>query len=139
MDRRSLFAFGGQTLATRLPVRAWTPTDRTIGGARIAASGAPAAYVVRRDSMLALTIRCYEDEWAAVAELVAWGQSAEPITWAPDADDPGTTVEVYLDSPLAGETFSPERDGNFPRVFELAIVLRGKGGISPWTPYFVLS
>lgn len=139
MERRSRFTFGAQTFETTISVKSWTPSDRTVGGARIAASGTPASYVVRRDALLEITIRFYESEWASVANLVAWGQGSNVITWAPEASDPGTTVDVYLDAPTAGDTFTPSRDGNFPRVLELAIVLRGKDGAVPWTPYFLLS
>lgn len=139
MERRSRFTYGAQTFETTISVNAWTPTDRTVGGSRIAASGTPAAYVVRRDAMLEMTLRFWESEWIAVANLIAWGQSAQPITWAPDADDPGTTVDVYLDAPAPGDSFSPERVSGFPRVMELALMLRGKDGAVPWTPFFLLS
>lgn len=137
MERLSRFTFGASVFETTLPPRAWTPSDNSIGGSRIAASGTPAAYLVRRDAQLEITLRFYESEWAAVDNLIAWGQSAQPITWAPEASDPGTTVDVYLDSPGPGERFSPTRS-DFPRVFELTITVRGKDGAVPWTPYYAM-
>lgn len=139
MERLSRFTFGVSVFETTLPPRAWNPSDRSVGGSRIAASGTPAAYLVRRDAMLEVTLRFYESEWAAVANLVAWGQSAQAITWAPEASDPGTTVDVWLDTPAPGESFNPTRSSDYPRVLELSLMLRGKDGAAPWTPYFLLS
>lgn len=139
MERRSRFTFGAQSFEATISAAAWVPADRTVGGARIAASGVPASYVVRRDALLTLTLRIWESEWVAVANLIVWGQSAQTITWAPDATAPATTYAVYLDSPAPGETFAPTRSADFPRVYEVTITVRGASGAVPWPLYFEMA
>lgn len=136
MDRCSRFVFGDQEVTTEIAARAWTPADATIGGRRVSASGVPAAYVVRRDALLNLTLRFFEHEWAAIYNLLIYGQSSDPITWYPEATDDEVSWSVYLESPAYGETFSPSRDGAFPRMMEISIVLRGVGTAVPWASYF---
>ena len=139
MQRRSIFDFGTSTLEATISARAWIPIDLTVGGSRTAASGVPASYIVRRDAMLELGLRFWESEWASVLNLVAWGQTRQAITWFPDALDLLTSFEVYLEAPLAGERWAPQRDSNFPRTFEVSLTLRGVGAAVPWLAYFELS
>jgi Pyruvate/2-oxoacid:ferredoxin oxidoreductase gamma subunit len=61
---------------TELPVRPWARTTRTIGGSRIAAGGVPASHVVRRDYILAITLRLYEHERDELDALVAMNPAA---------------------------------------------------------------
>lgn len=134
---RTRFEYGlvGASFEPRLPPRPWTPADDSIGGTRIAAGGVPAAYVVRRDALVTLTLRIDEDEWLDYANLVAFGQSGEAFTWIPDADDLGTAFAVYLSAPGPGTQFAPERLGEFPRVLECTLTLRGVD-LPPWPNYF---
>lgn len=136
LPRRSRFDYGGVVFETSLPCFPWTPLDETVGGRRIAASGIPAAYIVRRDYMLELRLRIYETEFSDYLSLVSFGQSGQSFLWWPDADDLDTVVEVYLQSPLAGESWSPNRVDNFQRVFECSLTLRGVDVAVPWRPYF---
>lgn len=142
MERRSSYVYGPSgseiTLTTTISVKPWTPMNRTIGGQRIAASGVPASYVVRTDHLLDVTLRFYESEWSAVENLIAFGQSAQSFLWYPEATS-GASVEVYLDAPAYGDTVTPTRDAEFPRVMEVTLTLRGVGTVVPWQPYFVLS
>jgi len=122
-----------------LPPRAWTPIDETVGGRRIASAGIPATYVVRRDVLVELTLRFEEAEWDAALALVAFGQSGQSFFWYPDStltDPDYERAEVYLQVPAPGERFAPTRDGQYPRMFEVTIVLRGVAGILPFTPYY---
>ena len=132
---RSRFTYGtGGDIVnweTTLPTRPWTPVVPTVGGSRTAAGGLPAAYVVRRDYNLRLPLRVYETELPEVHGLIRWGQWAESFLWLPDADRWGTSFEVYLESPLAGESWEPVRDPTFGRVFEVDLVLRNVGTF-PW-------
>lgn len=139
MLRRSRFDFGSQSLELTISVRPWTPMDRTVGGHRIAASGTPASYVVRRDALLAVSLRFYEDEWLSVLNFLIYGQGAQTFTWYPEATDTATSFLCWLDSPMPGEEITPERDGEFPRVMELPIRLRGQGSAVPWLPYLELA
>lgn len=122
-----------------LPPRAWTPMDETLGGVEITATGIPVSYIVRRDQEVELTLRFGEDEWDAVLALVEWGQSGQEMQWYPDAllTDPDYDASaVYLQSPAAGERWGPTRDGQYPRTFEVTLMLRGVGGVLPFTRYY---
>jgi hypothetical protein len=134
---RSRFACGGGAgdFTTKLPARAWQPADETVGGVRLAASGVPATYVVRRDATLEVTLRIEEAEWAALLALVAFGQSGEVITWFPDANE-AESFAVYLHAPAPGQRWAPTRDADFPQVFQVALTLRGAAGAAPWLAYF---
>lgn len=138
MLRLSRFVYGEQEFQTTISVRPFTPVDRTIGGSRTSAAGVPASYIVRRDAMIDLVVRIFEDEWTDFLNLLIWGQGAESIFWYPDAEDTLTFWEVYLESPMAGQDIRPNRDGNFQRVFEVPITLRGVGTEVPWRTYFEL-
>lgn len=123
---RFIYGTGGDVVdwQTELPARPWTPVTATIGGSRTAASGTPAAYVVRRDENIRLSLRVYETELPDVAALIAWGQEAETILWLPDANDTTESYFVYLEGPLAGETWEPVRDASYPKVFTVDLVFR---------------
>ena len=136
---RSRFIFGTvldlTDWETTLPVRPWLhPTD-TVGGSRTAASGTPAAYVVRTDFNLIITLRLYETELPAVAALIAWGQAAEPFLWYPDADQ-AANHEVYLEEPKPGGTWQEMRLGEYQRVMEVQITLRRVDGYAWDLDYF---
>lgn len=139
MERRARFVFGSTTFDATISARAWTPQDSTVGGSKTAASGVPASYIVRRDSLLAFGLRFWEEEWPEVLNLVTWGQSKQTLTWYPDLDDLATSFAVYLEAPAPGEAWSPERSQDFPRTFELTLTLRGAGATIPWANYFLLS
>jgi len=130
---RFVFGTGGDIVdwQTTLPVVGWTPVTPTVGGSRTAASGTPAAYVVRRDYNLRLTLRLYETELPNLAALIRWGQLAEYFLWYPDANESGTSHAVYLENPVAGESWEPARDGTYPKVFTVDLVLRLVVG-GPW-------
>lgn len=118
---------GSQTDVTlSLPSRAWEYQMPTVGGSRTAASGVPAAHVVRSDMNLVLPIRFRETEWLDVLGVIQWGQLAESFLYYPDAG--GTVIAsartVYLEHPQASELLEPQRDDDFPRVRELTITLR---------------
>lgn len=130
-----LFEYGsGGIFSPRLPPKPWTPIDETTGGSRTAAGGVPASYIVRRDSLLEVVLRIDEDEWTDFVNLIAWGQSGESFLWYPDADDVGTSFEVWLEEPKPGGRYSPERT-DFPRVLECTLILRGVD-VPPWPNYF---
>ena len=134
--RRSRFLYGDSgDYTTPLPVTAWLPAESTIGGSRVAASGVPASYLVRRDGLVDLTLRFEEDGWPDVLALVQFGQTAESFLWQPDAL--GTEAfTVYLEAPAAGARWAPTRDGSYPRMMALTITLRSVDGSSPWLAYF---
>ena len=135
MIRSSRFVYGDSgDWTTELTARPWTPADSTVGGSRTAASGVAASYIVRRDGLLELTLRVTEAELATAKALVAFGQTEESFLWYPEASE-NEPVEVYLETPKAGERWAPARLGEYPRVFDLPIVLRGVD-LDPWVAYF---
>lgn len=115
-----------------LPVRPWARRVSTIGGRRkpAAVGVAPASYLVRRDHILLLGVRFFEQEWPEFHDLLEWGQAAELITVWTDPDDEYTAVDCYLDSPAAGEDIAPTRSTEYLPAHELVIGLqRADGGI----------
>ena len=120
------FVYTGTDWTPDLPQRPWAYRTPTVGGSRTAASGTPASYVVRRDSLLAVTLRIWETELADLQALVAWGQASETITFYPDTDT-GTSYACYLESPLAGEELAPQRNDQVPQILEVSLVLRSQG------------
>lgn len=130
---RFIYGVGGDEVdwQTTLPTQEWKRRTPTVGGARTAASGTPAGYTVRRDYNLALPIRFYESEHEDLNALITWGQSKEEFLWYPDANVPGESYLVYLESPNPGEDWEPVRDTDFPRAFVFEIVLR-RVADEPW-------
>lgn len=132
---RSRFVYGATgdetDLELALSVRPWDRRTPTVGGARISAAGVPGAYIVRRDHTLLVPLRFLETEWIAVHAMIAWGQAGESFTWYPDANEPGTSFLVWLDSPVAGEPIAPSRSTDFPKMLELTITLRSVADL-PW-------
>src|SRR5687767_10130872 len=101
MDRRPLFLYGvASEWEATISSPSWLPGDRSEGGSDISSAGIPAAYIVRRDDLAFVRLWFHESEWVAVKALVNHGQTAEILTWFPDADEP-TSFEVYLDEPAA--------------------------------------
>jgi len=121
---------------TRLPTRPWKRATWAVGGSRTSASGTPAAHVVRRDYNLILPLRLWEAELADLSALLEWAQGAESFLWYPDASESGTRYEVYLESPLAGETWQETRDPSFSRVSEIELTLRRVDGYAWDLEYF---
>ena len=136
LARRSRFLYGDSgDYTTPLPVTAWLPAETTVGGSRVAGSGVPASYMVRRDGLIDLTLRFEEGGWPDVLALVQFGQTAESFLWQPDAL--GTEAfAVYLDIPAPGAKWAPTRDGQNPRLMLLTLTLRLVDGSSPWLAYF---
>lgn len=130
---RFVFGVGGDVTdwALVLPVRPWDRNTPTAGGSRTAAGGVPAAYVVRRDHNLRLRLRLLESEMGDLDDFLAWGQAAETFLWYPSANDDSASHLVWLESPKAGEDVQPIRSAEYPRTFELDIVLRPNTP-APW-------
>jgi hypothetical protein len=133
--QRSRFVWSGGDFTTDLPAKAWGPINVSIGGVRTSAARVKAGYRVRRDQLLALTPRVRETEWSAFEAFVEDVQFGEVFTWYPDADIPGVSFEVLLESPGMGERMEPPRSGDFARVFEPTLTLLGATD-APWLPYF---
>jgi len=141
LPKRSRFVYGlagGLTdWETILPVAPWNRETNVIGGSRTSASGTPAAYVVRTDYNLAITLRLFEAELADLEALFGWAQQGpESFLWYPDADTPAQSFEVYLESPLAGESWMQARMGGYPRVSEITITLRRVDGYAWGLDFF---
>ena len=107
-----------------LSQRAWDFGKRQIGGSDLSAAGVPAAFTIRQENLLFITIRFPVGEWANVERLVRHGQGGGTFTWYPDQSESGTNHAVYLDEPAMGEIIRPRRDANDQRTLELDITLR---------------
>jgi hypothetical protein len=135
MDRLQRFLYGGSELVTTLPARAWVPGEEAVGTRRITATGVGAGEIIRTDTRLHMTLRFYESEWPDVVALIEYGLTSDLVEWFPEADDPGTSFQVYLDSPEPSEDWGPTRT-DFERVMEIELVWRGAFGAEPWAEYF---
>lgn len=128
LPRRSRFVYGATGSETDvtldLPSRPWGRRAPTVGGSRTSSAGIPASFVVRRDEVVVLPLRFRESEWADVRAILEWGQLAESMTWYPDALEPLTSFEVYLETPRPGEDVAPTRLAEYQKVLELTIELR---------------
>jgi hypothetical protein len=109
--------------------------DEAVGGVRVSAAGIPASYIVRRETLVDVPVRFTEAEWPDVLALVTFGQSSQVLTWYPDALE-AENFQVYLQKPAAGEGWSPNRLGDYPRAFEVTLQLRGASGAAPWQAFF---
>ncbi len=105
-----------------LPQRPWDFGKLQVGGSDVSAAGVPAAFTIRQENLLYITIRFPVSEWANVERLVRHGQGGGTFTFYPDQT--GTTHTVYLDEPRMGEVIRPRRDPRDQRTFELDITLR---------------
>ncbi len=105
-----------------LSQRPWDFGKRQVGGSDVSAAGVPAAFVIRQENLLYITIRFPVSEWDDVERLVRHGQGGGTFTWYPDQS--GTNHTVYIDEPAMGEIIRPRRDSNDQRTLELDITLR---------------
>lgn len=136
MPHRVRFVYSASDYTTELAVRPWARSTRTVGGSRTAAGGVPASYVARRDRVLVLTPRVWEDEWSNIEEMVEWGQGSELITVYLDYPDFSVPVDCYLESPLAGSELSDNRSAEFPHILEPVLEFRRADGLVWDQQYF---
>ncbi len=105
-----------------LPQRTWDFGKRQVGGSDVSAAGVPAAFVIRQENLLHITIRFPLSEWDNVERFVRHGQGGGTLTFYPDQS--GTNHLVYIDAPAMGEEIRPQRDPSDQRTFELRLTLR---------------
>lgn len=124
------FVYGTTTLALSLPMLPPTYPVSSVGGRRVSAAGVPAAYRVRTDRLLGVTLRFYEHEWPEVEAMILAAQLAIPVTFRPDRHGLVDTreFEVYLETPAAGATWEPVRDPQFLDAFRLDTTWRRVDG-----------
>ena len=106
-----------------IPQRPYDMSTRGVGGSDVSAAGVPAAFEIRRDNLLRLTLRFPEHEWDDVERAVRHLQKAGSATFYPDQDDTSVAYTVYGESPAMGTEIRPRRS-DFPRVLELDVTLR---------------
>ena len=118
-----------------VPQRPWGFGSRGVGGSDISAAGVPAAFEIRRDHLLHLTLRFPESEWDDVERLVRHLQLAGSATFYPDQDDTSVLHLVYGESPALGDEILPRRS-DFPSVLELDVTVRRTTDAIFIDPYF---
>lgn len=106
-----------------LPQREWDYGSRGVGGSDVSAAGVPAAYEIRREYLLHLTLRFPVTEWADVDRLVRHLQGGTACNFRPDQDVPGVAHIVYGVTPAMGDEIRPRR-AEEPETFELQITVR---------------
>src|SRR5690606_29003619 len=72
LNWRPQIEWDGHLFRLSLPCRPWVPISRGVGGSERSAAGVPAAYEIRRDRILRVTLRVYEDEWEQVEQWLEW-------------------------------------------------------------------
>lgn len=107
-----------------LPQRPWNFGKRLVGGGDVSGAGVPAAFTIRQDNLLFITIRFPVSEWDDVERLVRHGQGGGTLTFRPDQAAPATQHVVYIDEPPIGQVIAPRRDSRDQRTFELDLTLR---------------
>ena len=113
---------GAVDFTMSLPQRTWDFGKRQVGGSDLSAAGVPAAFVIRQENLLFITIRFPVSEWDTVGRFGRHGQGGGTLTFYPDAS--GTNHAVYIDEPAMGEIIRPRRDPRDQRTFELDLTLR---------------
>lgn len=114
---------GAVTFTMALSQRPWDFGKRQFGGSDVSAAGVPAAFAIRQENLLFVTIRFPVSEWASVERLVRHGQGGGTVAFYPDESE-GTNHTVYIDEPRMGEPILPRRDPRDQRTFELDLTLR---------------
>jgi hypothetical protein len=98
---------GAGDFTMALPMRPHTPGSRGLGGSDVSAAGVPAAFEIRRDPLLHMTLRFYEWEWPDVERVVRHLQRAGSVTLH-DALT-GLPLTVYGESPSIADEILPRR------------------------------
>lgn len=114
---------GAVNFTMNLPQRPWDYGKRQVGGSDVSGAGVPAAFTIRQENLLFITIRFPLSEWDDVERLVRHGQGGGSLAFYPDQSE-GTNHTVYIDEPRMGELIRPRRDPQDQRTFELDITLR---------------
>lgn len=136
LPRRSRFVTTSQDFTPTWPAQSFLPeSGGGVGSRHISAAGIPASYQVRRDKLAHIVLRLLEDEWPDFDDLINFGQSSQSFLWYPDAAEASSFL-VYLESPAAGQSIKPVPDGQYPRVWQVTITVRGVGSVEPWLAYF---
>lgn len=111
------------------PMFPWEHRRAGIGGSAVAASGVPAAYVIRRDRIVDLTLRVMEGELDALSSILEGiRDSGDPFVFAFDRDDEATEFTVYLVSPAWPDEIESERDDQYRELFTVPISIRRADG-----------
>lgn len=113
------------------PMMPWTFRDTGVGGSALSAAGVPVSYVIREDDVALLTLRVYEEELAAVREVLRAVRAAlsVPFIFAFDQDDPATEYEVYLHAPTWPQDIEWKRDDEYRGIFTVSIEIRRADGL----------
>lgn len=111
-----------------LPVGLWRHSFPVIGGDIESDAGHPASYIVAREYCLAVPVRYLEDEWPILRAMIAHGQQEGRIVWVPDAEDEGTSYDVYLEAPAIGDDVTPVIDAEYPAALALTLTFRRANG-----------
>lgn len=129
---RPRFVFGATDLTLDWAARPWAFPNKSVGGVRWSAADIPASYEVVSKKHIALNMRVQEYERMDVDALIEWGKTTQTFTFWPDASNAGTSYQVRLVHPHAGEDWEPQRDDQYPHQFFVRIVLVKVSGAA-WT------
>lgn len=129
---RVQYPVAGTILTFTRTMRYWSRRKNTQGGMRESASGtARAAFTIRRDYLLDITLRFPETELSAVETMHAWMEDniGTAFRFWPDVAITGTSFDCYLVSPVQGEDLAPTR-ADLPSDLEVTLTIRRTNGAS---------
>lgn len=114
-----------ETFEPSLPLKEWNHGIQQEGGHAVSSAGLPASFVIRTQETLEMVVRVLESEWSQCLAFLRAGMSGAEITMTVAEKAP---VNVFFVAPLAGEDVATERDAEYPRVLEVAVVVRASDG-----------
>jgi len=120
--------YNGVTLDFTIPPTPPEPASNGIGGSDESGSGLVAAFEIRRDQMVTMTLRFKESEAASVLAWLEYAQRGNTFTFRMDKNDAASAHTCYLTSPKMGDKIQLKRDGTQIGLFTLDIELRDTTG-----------
>ncbi len=114
-----------------LPQMWWKQREGVaLGDEDESAAGVKFSYVIRYDKGVAVVVRIDESEYADFMVMIEWilRNKGTPIEFWFDQDDETTKYLVIVESPKAGQSVEPVRDGQAHWVFTLPMTLRSSTG-----------
>lgn len=119
----------GVTFSFTISQKPWIPRSKTVGGYGVASSGATESYRQRRDQRLAMTIRFYEAELPNVLTWIEWCQDNAGIPFSLYLESTDVTpISCYLDEPNINQEVLPVRNPQYPKQYELTVIVRSVDG-----------
>jgi hypothetical protein len=107
------------------PQRHWTPVLAHEGGGNKSAIGIRERFTIRDEDLWEVRLRFTEAELPDVFAFLRWARSdSGGFLWYPDREDEGAVYSVDMERPGEREEIRPERDPEYPSLWEVTLTLR---------------